>query len=153
MALTLPGTSMPVPTKVEFSHRDEVEGSRTEPIDMTFASTHRLQPVLLPPYPAPVAIAQKVRALVGRTQVQARDVFDLSVLFARVGDARAALLTAKEDLAAAVTRALELSFDDYAGQVVPYLEPAHVDAFGTRAAWDALQLHVVETLERAQATP
>jgi hypothetical protein len=53
-------------------------------------------------------------------------------------------------LPAAIARALDLSFDDYAGQVVPYLEASHVDVLGSRQAWDAIQLQVVEALERAR---
>jgi len=153
IALGVAGRAVPLPTKIEFSRRDDLTGALTEPIDAVFAGAHRLQPVLLPHYPAPWAIAQKVRALVGRTQVQARDVFDLSVLFAHLGNAAAALTAVQKELAGAASRALELSYDDYAGQVVPYLDPDHADAYGQRAFWDALQLQVVETLEKEQAHP
>jgi hypothetical protein len=150
IALTVPGSSVPVPTKVEFSRREAIRAATVEPLDFAFAAEHRTQPVLLPHYPAAVAVVQKVRALAGRTEVQARDVFDLSVLFARLGDPSAALQAARTLLPAGVSRAMEISYDDYAGQVVPYLEPVHAESFGSRAAWDALQLQVVEALERAQ---
>lgn len=153
LSLAIAGSMALIPTKIEFSRRDGVAEARVEPIDLVFAAEHRVQPVLLPHYPAAVAIAQKVRALVGRTHVQARDLFDLSVLFARVGDPGAALRSAQQSLSAAVSRAMEISYDDYAGQVVPYLDPVHADALGSREAWDALQLQVVEALERAQQAP
>ncbi len=150
VGLRLGAGELPIPTKIEFSRRDAMEGARIEPIERGFAAEHRSQPVLLPHYAEAVAIAQKVRALAGRAQVQARDVFDLSVLLSRADDPGAALEPARGLLPAAIARALDLSFDDYAGQVVPYLEASHVDALGSRQAWDAIQLQVVEALARAR---
>jgi hypothetical protein len=49
----------------------------------------------------------------------------------------------------AIERCMEVSYDDYRGQVVSYLKPDQIEALGSRAAWDALQSQVVEFLEKA----
>jgi hypothetical protein len=152
-ALKLRDRALASHTKVEFSRRDDVHGAKVDPIERGFAAEHRQQPLLLPHYPADVAVQQKVRALVGRSQVQARDLFDLSLLFARVKDSGEALAPVKPLLGDAITRALELSYDDYSGQVVAWLAPLAAESLGTRAAWDAMQLQVVEMLERVAGAP
>ena len=150
ISLQVPGAAVPVPTKVEFSRRGDIQGAVVEPLDAAFAREHQQHVVLLPHYTVEAALAQKVRALVGRTQVQARDVFDLSVLFSRVADPARALAPVKGELERAVDRAMALSWDEYAGQVVAYLSSEHAHGLDTREAWDALQLQVVERLQRAE---
>jgi hypothetical protein len=44
---------------------------------------------------------------------------------------------------------MEVSFDQYRGQVVAYLDPAHSPMVASREAWDVLQSRVVEMLEKA----
>ena len=153
LALALDGERVERHTKVEFSRREGTAEATFDAIDPGFALQHGLQPIALPHDPLPVAIRQKVLALVGRAAVQARDVFDLSVLLARGVDAAGALADPSLPLEAAVERAMELSYDDYAGQVVAYLASEHADMLGTRASWDALQLQVVDALGRARGGP
>lgn len=152
LALELEGHALRRNTKVEFSRRDALDDAKIEPIDAGFAAHHQLQPLLLPHYPLDAAIRQKVRALVGRAEIQARDVFDLPVLFARAGGDLSSLSTIRDVLPAAVARALDLSFEEYSAQVVAYLMPAEAAAFGSRDAWQALQAQVVASLERASVS-
>lgn len=149
VSLQVPGAAVPVPTKVEFSRRGDIRGAKIEAIDPGFAREHQQHLVLLPHYTVEAAVVQKVRALVGRTQVQARDVFDLSVLLARVEDPGAVLAPLGRELEQAVDRAMAISWDEYAGQVVAYLSSAQAHGLDSREAWDALQLQVVGTLQRA----
>lgn len=129
-----------------------MEDAAVEAIEARFAAVHRLQPIVLPHYPLASALRQKVHALVGRAEVQSRDLFDLSVLLARSGGDVSSLAAVRDQLSAATTRALDLTFDDYTSQVVAYLDPAEAEGFGSRASWDALQTQVVEALERARAS-
>lgn len=153
IALHLEGHSVPLHTKIEFSRRVRFEDAVLGPIEGGFASEHQLQPVLLPHYPLGAAIRQKAFALLLRREVQARDVFDLSVLFAKAGHDLSALHPLRAELPKAIDRALGVSFDDYQAQVVSYLAPEHIDALGSRAAWSALQAHVVDTLDRGTTSP
>ena len=42
---------------------------------------------------------------------------------------------------------MSVSFDDYASQVVAYLEPEQAALYDSKDAWDAMQDAVVATLE------
>ena len=80
--------------------------------------------------------------------VQARDVFDLGVLLARAGNRLEALQPVRAQLPRAVERAMEISYGDFKAQVASYLQPDLIDTYGSREAWDALQMLVVERLEQ-----
>jgi len=108
-----------------------------------------LMPLLAPHYPLAPAIRQKILALVGRAAVQARDVFDLSVLFAKAGRDVSALEPVRGRLKTAVERAMDVSYDAYKSQVVSYLRPEELEGLGSREAWDALQSQVITALEQA----
>jgi hypothetical protein len=45
---------------------------------------------------------------------------------------------------------MSLSFDDYASQVVAFLDPTQRELFAGRAAWDAMQAGVALRLEELQ---
>lgn len=134
-------------TKIEFSRRPSysaVEG----PIDVAVAERYRLSRTNARHYDSTEAIAQKVEALVGRREVQARDVFDLNLLLSssQNEDCFDSLVARGVDLKAAANRAMEISYEQYAARVVAYLVPEHVEIYGTRAAWEAMRSRVVDFL-------
>lgn len=149
MHLAVEGRSMPLHTKIEFSHRGTTEEAKVEPVAASVLAEHKLMPLILPHYLLAAALRQKVEALVGRSEVQARDVFDLSVLFAKAGGNVDALRPLRTRISKAIERAMEISYGDFKAQVVSYLQPEHMEAYGSREAWDALQGHVVGLLEKA----
>jgi hypothetical protein len=136
-------------TKIEFSRRPTAETAVLEAVDPAVVAAHRLLPLLVRHYPLDAALRQKVGALVGRSAVQARDVFDLAVLLNRAGGAGDALAPKRSVLPQAIERAMDVSYDDFRGQVVAYLDPDHAEHYGSHAAWDALQSQVVGMLEAA----
>ena len=145
----VPGRDIALHTKIEFSRRAHAEGAVLEGVDRQLVQAYQMPPLLVRHYPLDAAIRQKVGALVGRRTVQARDVFDLALLFARAGGGTAALSAAQEVLPRALDRAMDVSFDEYQGQVVAYLHPDQAAMYASREAWNLLQEQVVETLERA----
>lgn len=136
-----------VRTKIEFSRRGRIDGAVFEAVPASFAATHGLPPFLATHYPVLPAVIQKIHALNGRTQPQARDVFDLYHLFPLLTSRPALTASDRTQVAAAVARVTSISFDDYASQVVAYLESEHEDLFASRASWDLMQTTVVERLE------
>jgi hypothetical protein len=60
-----------------------------------------------------------------------------------------ALQAIRPVLPKAIERAMDVSYDDFKSQVVSYLQAEHVDTYGSREAWDALQMQVVDVLEKA----
>lgn len=136
-----------VRTKIEFSRRDVIEGASFDAIEREIVRPYRMPPFLATHYTAPKAIAQKIRALAGRTEPQARDVFDLNHLFARP-DSDVTLAPADEkSLERAIENAMSISFDDYRSQVVAYLDADQGAPFSSRDAWDSMQQEVVTRLE------
>ncbi len=151
VSLSVETSAMPLHTKIELSRRETTEEATIEPIAARILAEHQLMPILAPHYPLDAALRQKVGALVGRSVVQARDVFDLGVLLARSGGRVEALLPVRDSIPMALERALDVSYADFKSQVASYLEPDQLDALGTRGAWDEIQLRVVEALEAARS--
>lgn len=144
------GTELPVRTKIEFSRRGGIEGAALDAVDAELLRSYALMPLLVTHYTAHAAIEQKLRALAGRTEPQARDVFDLALLFSRPESASLTLGAAASQLDAAIERAIGISFDEYAAQVVSYLDPVHAELYASREAWDAMQEEVVRRIEAAR---
>jgi predicted nucleotidyltransferase component of viral defense system len=149
VGFTAEGHALPLHTKIEFSRRPSMEESKVEPIGTTVLAEHQLMPFLAPHYPLAAALRQKVAALAGRSVVQARDLFDLGVLFAKAGGNVEALQSIRADVTRAIERATDVSYADFKSQVASYLQPDHLDTYGSREAWDALQMQVVDLLEKA----
>lgn len=144
LGLQLPGAA-PLRTKVEFSRRDATEGAAFEGVSAQVLKPYGLTPMLATHYAPAAAVMQKVSALAGRPEPQARDVFDLNLLFARP-DVDG--LTAPSKLVdAAVEQAMAISFDHYTAQVVAFLEPDHAPLYSSRDAWNVMQSTVIERLE------
>jgi hypothetical protein len=95
-------------------------------------------------YDGPTAIRQKVVALADRSSVQARDVFDLNLLLAKVTKLPS---LARETARKAAQRALELSHREFAAMVLAYLADDERETYGSSQAWEAIQLHVAEQIE------
>ena len=145
------GATLPLHTKLEFSRRPTTEGAVIEPVSAGVLAEYQMMPVLASHYPLAAALRQKVGALVGRSTVQARDVLDLSVLLSRAGGRIDALRPMRAQIPKAIERAMDVSYDEFKAQVVSYLKPEHLDEYGTRQAWEALQAQVVDALEKAAA--
>ena len=136
-----------VRTKIELSRRAGAMGEGTfEPVRSAVLSMYGLPPFLATHYRAPEAIAQKIRALGDRAQPQARDVFDLSLLFAKASEVELSALQ-KRWLPGAIERGMSISFDEYRAQVVAFLEPEQAEPYASREAWDLMQETVVGRLE------
>ena len=146
--LRVDGLDIPIRTKIEFSRRGELVGAPFEAVDRAALQPYGLTPFLATHYTTQAAIAQKIHALAGRTEPQARDVFDLNLLLART-DADVVPLTDAQRawVPDAIERAMSISFDDYTSKVVSYLEPTQAELYEDRSAWDAMQDAVVSRLE------
>lgn len=146
LGLAVKGVGADVRTKVEFSHRDELDGARTDAIDAQLARDYQLPALLFQHYPAEQAIAQKVLALAGRPQTQARDVFDLALLLSRPGAGEIVGLE-QSVVRKAASRALEVTYSDFTAQVRAYLPPEHQGDYANVGSWEQLQLEVTSWLE------
>ncbi len=140
-------TSVPLHTKIEFSHRRSSGEFFLEPVTAELARAHGIPAATVNHYGAADAARQKIVALGSRRVVQARDVFDLEHLFrfARA-DPRPLGREAAACIASALERALDMPFDAYRSQVVPYLAPDAQELHGSRTAWERMHESVVDRL-------
>ncbi len=135
------------PTKVEFSRR-EVSGNEKFSLGMINPKVAGQFKKLSYPcfhYDPESAIFQKVRALVGRTETQARDVFDLYLLYlgGHFSKKNILLELPVEERNKAIISMGNLDFDSYQGQVVEYLETEARARYGSRTEWEEM-LRVIE---------
>jgi predicted nucleotidyltransferase component of viral defense system len=146
--LRVDGSGLELRTKIEFSRRGAIEGAAFEATQREVLRPYGLTPILATHYGAHAAIAQKIHALAGRTEPQARDVFDLNLLLSRADGEELRLSDPQRKwVSEAVERAMSVSFDDYTSKVVAFLDPEQAELFADRTAWDAMQDAVVSRLE------
>jgi predicted nucleotidyltransferase component of viral defense system len=151
VGLHIKGLDLPVRTKIEFSRRDAIAGTVFEGAGREVIQPYGLTQVLATHYGTHAAITQKIHALAGRAEPQARDIFDLELLFARAdGGGLTLTATQKRWLPSAIEHAMSISRDEFLSKVVSYLEPEHVALYRERAAWDAMQEAVIANLEALQ---
>ena len=139
-----------LPSKIEFSRRTQgrVDDAPMEFVDPEIARQYRKLSYRCRHYSGEAAVVQKVRALGGRTVTQARDVFDLAILFA---GGYTLLMTeapaiSKQQLNQAIDCLMGLGWEDYHGQVVEFLDVESRAEYGTQSAWEVLQALVLDTL-------
>ena len=142
IALALSESRETVRTKIEFSARNGDGRHAVDAIPRRVVAPYGLAQPLVPHYLGPAAVDQKIRALAGRSEVQARDVFDLELLL------RFAPITATVDPRTrreAAGRALELDYRAFSDQILPFLEPSAVPLYDPQA-WEQVQVTVSEAL-------
>lgn len=143
--VTLSAGAVSFPTKIEFSRRRFDAGAELAPVDPAIIRRYRLYPVLAQRYGLGAAFGQKVAALAGRTETQARDVFDLKLLLDQGAQAQGPGI--HKALPRAIENAMGVGYDQFAGQVLAYLEPEYQAHYQPRATWEQLQDEVVRALE------
>ncbi|MGO8968853.1 MAG: nucleotidyl transferase AbiEii/AbiGii toxin family protein [Myxococcaceae bacterium] len=145
--LSVRGQTLPLRTKLEFSRRQIAGDSEVEAVSQKLLAEYQVMPLLAPHYTQAEAIRQKIWALIGRTAVQARDVFDLAVLFSKGGSLEQVLRPVRADIPKAIARAMEISYPDFNSQVVAFLAPWAHDEYSNPPAWEGLQAMVVSGLQ------
>ena len=145
---TVAGESLP--TKVEFSRRGAGGESVLETIEPAIAKRYRRLSFSCLHYSAAAACGQKMLALANRRQAQARDAFDLYILWlgGHVAPGCAGVLTPAERERAAQTL-LGFTYADYAGQVLGYLEPDERDRFAGEEHWGEVVARAFALVEAA----
>lgn len=147
------GGGVRYPTKVEvsFRARHTVDEAVAESPDQAVLGVYGLDPFEVRHYVRDAAVRQKIQALGGRREAQARDVFDLHVLVPGALDETLIDFLAKtlpsHHLEEAHARALAISYDEYRGQVVEFLEESERASLGTEGAWDEMRLRAASLIE------
>jgi predicted nucleotidyltransferase component of viral defense system len=146
IGLEVAGRDDPVRTKVEFSRRNGDERYMVEAVPGRVVRPYALRAPTVTHYNAEAAVEQKVRALALRNETQARDVFDLDLLFHGAPDVK--VTADASDIERAIEHALELPYAAFRDQVLPFLDPEIADLYD-EDAWLQMQLYVVDRLREA----
>lgn len=136
-------------TRIEFSRRGMVAPIRAESVRSEVLRPYRMPPLIVPHYTAGAAVRQKLCALAGRRQPEARDVFDLYVLRAHLGadEEEAVAGLSRRTLQRARERVFEIDYDDYRDKVVAFLSPDERTHHESADVWDEMRLLVVALTE------
>ncbi len=136
-------------TKIEFSRRGMDAPIRAESVRPEILRPYRMPPLIVPHYAAAAAVRQKLGALAGRKQPEARDVFDLYLLSAYVGadEGDPAAELPSRTLERAHERVYEIEYDDYRDKVVAFLSPDERPHHDSAEMWDEMRLVVVSLIE------
>lgn len=146
LLLAVPERKDPISTKIEFSRRNGDRRWLLEAVPNRVVATYGLRPPTLLHYTAAPATEQKVNALAGRAETQARDVFDLDLLFrTHPGVVEKGALDSKT-LNDAMERCVELPFEAFAAQVIPFIETDVAELYSDSGSWEQMQSFVIEKL-------
>lgn len=151
LGLRVDDVAVPLPTKIKFSRRGLDEGVVFGSIDPNVARAHQLPPLMASHYDATTAFQQKVGALAGRREPQARDVFDLHHLLAIGGVSGTREPLDLELAARASAAAMSVDFGMFKSQVRAYLAPTEQAQYDSASVWDTLVLEVVEALRAGRS--
>jgi predicted nucleotidyltransferase component of viral defense system len=139
-------TALPLHTKVEFSRREFKDATIYEPIDSQIIRQYSLSPFMANHYSIQSMFRQKVRALALRGQTQSRDIFDLYLL---IGSGNHFELDKNTTaiLEEAKSKAKEITFEDFKGQVLAYLPEDQQNEYDDESVWDVIVKTVITSMD------
>ena len=141
-AIMIPGSSVSLRTKIEFSRRGMKTGLAFEAIDANLIREYQLTPILTSHYRREDAFVQKVIALATRRQIQARDIFDLHLLLSSGVDPVFIYAKAAKYIDKAKDSVWAVSYDMFLSQVVSFLHPEYQVQYSSPELWDSMVLAV-----------
>lgn len=141
------------PTKIEVSFRGRHASDRTvsESPGPDILRPYRMEPFGIQHYVREAAVRQKLGALAGRREAQARDVFDLHTLVPPgPADELVSYLATQispSTLTEGHARILAMTYEEYRGQVIEFLGDQAQGTYENEPAWDDMRLRAVELIE------
>ncbi|OGT44641.1 MAG: hypothetical protein A3F42_07960 [Gammaproteobacteria bacterium RIFCSPHIGHO2_12_FULL_37_34] len=145
LLLHVRNSTIPVPTKIEFSRRKMDKGVAYVAIDNDIVNQYNLYPILCNHYECHTAFLQKMRALINRTETQARDVFDLKWLLDQGTDV-SLINFSPEEIRSAIGNIRSLHYTDFKGQVIAYLMEEYKHFYDSPKKWDEICTKVITAL-------
>jgi hypothetical protein len=146
LGLRVEGLGATLPTKIECSRRGLQDGVALGSVDPALARTYRLPPFMASHYDVTAALRQRLGALAGRRETQARDVFDVHHLLARGATLLGEGGRSRDLAERACASAMAIDFGAFESQVLSCLEPETQAQYDSPSVWDTIVLEVVEAL-------
>jgi predicted nucleotidyltransferase component of viral defense system len=145
--LQVRGQAHTLHTKIEFSRRGAEDEYSLQPVLAEIVRPYGIPAPTANHYTAAAATRQKIQALAGRRQAQARDIWDLEHLLRACAAAPKPFAASDARvLELAIERAVAMPYETFKSQVVSFLAPEHQDLHGTQIAWQRIQDLVVQRL-------
>ncbi len=150
IGLQIHSSDILLPTKIEFSRRGMKQHVTFETVDSELIRTYQLTPIMANHYDAQAAYEQKIEALITRSAIQARDVFDLYILLGMGALHSISNKNLKERLDEAISNALSVTFDIFKSQVFSFLHEDYQARYNDEGIWNDMVLNVVQFLEKGK---
>jgi len=144
--LSINGSNILLPTKIEFSRRGMKGDTLFEAVDPELVRNYHLSPIMASHYDGSSAYEQKVDALVSRVSTQARDIFDLNLLLNAGLDRTISSSKLRSRLREAESNVMSVTFDIFKSQVLSYLPLDYQKQYNSASVWDDMVLKVVDAL-------
>ena len=147
LGLKRTGGTTTVRTKIEFSGRGaSFEEVKAESVPQAIVDPYGQQPPLVPHYTEAAATEQKIAALALRSETEARDIFDLDLLFRRRRANK--LLRPLESVHAgpAADNALQVGYTSFRSEVLPFLDPEIAELYDSEEVWERMRSFVADNL-------
>ncbi len=146
VGLSISGSNILLPTKIEFSRRGMKGNTVFEAVDPELVRNYSLSSIMANHYDSHSAYEQKVEALITRRTTQARDIFDLNLLLNAGLDKNISSSKLRSRLCEAESNVMSVTFDIFKSQVLSYLPPDYQKQYNSVSVWDDIVLKVVEAL-------
>jgi len=138
-------------TKVEFSRRGFSGEPAAESIPAAVLRPYAMAPLIVRHYPAGLAAAQKIGAVLSRSVLQARDIFDLYLLSSQVRPGQIKLPLPEGEMSRVKESVLEPGFELFRDAVAAYLAPGDRKMYLAPEAWDEVKLKAAAFVEELYA--
>jgi len=138
-------------TKIEFSRRGFKGKAVVQPVSDLILRSYKLPPLLVPHYDAQSTTMQKIDALVGRSAIQARDVFDLYILSSQCEPLELKDAASNARLEEAHENVFEVSFEQFRDTVVSYLSLDDQSVYNSSSSWDEIKLKAANFIEQLRS--
>jgi hypothetical protein len=134
-------------SKVEFSRRGLRGRTERGFVSEAILRGYQMAPLIAPHYDLDSAVEHKIEALATRSEIQARDIFDLHLLSVRHTGGVGMWRDAKGLLGKATERVFEVDFAVFRDTVLAYLAREDRAAYDSPGVWDKIKLKVARFLE------
>jgi len=139
-------------TKIEFSRRGISGEVGVQTPSGLLLRQYKITPILVPHYDIHSAVMQKIKALAGRTAIQARDIFDLYGLNSQYSPSKAkkAMPIDKKVFSKAYQHVFEVKFEVFRDTVVVYLALEDQPVYNNPSAWEEIRLKTAGFIEQIE---
>ena len=139
-------------TKVEFSRRGTEKGIVLQSVPNSILRAYKLIPLIVPHYNIQSTMMQKIDAIVSRSTIQARDIFDLYILSSQYSDLETTdfEILEKDKIEKAYKNVFMITFEQFRDTVVSYLPLEEQNIYNTDSSWDEIRLKVANLIEELQ---